>query len=163
VETNRRGTLLILSYEQLRLRPYKDAVGKLTVGWGHLVLASEMEALNRELTRTEANDLFLRDLEEKEAGVSSLLPVKLRLTSNQFSALVCFTFNVGISAFSGSTMYRPFGRATSPPCRRSLGGGRRGRSEGSRRSCAASSSDGRPRPRCGAWWTKVERAAPPGQ
>lgn len=105
METNRRGTLLILSYEQLRLRPYKDAVGKLTVGWGHLILASEMATLDRELTRAEANELFLQDLEEKEAGVAHLVS-GVKLTSNQFSALVCFAFNVGVGALAGSTMLK---------------------------------------------------------
>jgi lysozyme len=107
VRTNARGILLIVSWELLRLRPYKDAVGKLTVGYGHLIQPSETARLNRELTREEACELFLDDLAEKESGVLQALGKAAdRLSENQLSALVSFAFNVGVAAFAGSTLLK---------------------------------------------------------
>lgn len=95
------ATLCILSWEQLRLRPYADAVGKLTVGWGHLVLPGE-DDLRKEITRGRANELLLLDLARAERGVSVALP-GLPLQDHQRGALVSFCFNTGHAAL-GETM-----------------------------------------------------------
>jgi lysozyme len=58
-----------------------------------------------EITAHQADVIFNLDLETFEDGVSYLLR-HTTVTDNQFSALVCLAFNVGINAFSKSTLLR---------------------------------------------------------
>jgi len=95
------AVLHILGWEQLRLRAYKDAVGKWTIGWGHLILPEEGHLLKGEITRAVAHQLFLRDLAEKVAGVDRALP-SVRLLEHQRGALAAFTFNSGTGALGPS-------------------------------------------------------------
>ena len=57
------------------------------------------------ITKQEAEErLKARLTREFEPGVVSL--VKVPLTQNQFDALVCFAYNVGIQALRGSTLLK---------------------------------------------------------
>lgn len=96
------AVLHILAWEQLRLRAYQDAVGKWTIGWGHLILPGEENLLRGEITRERANQLFEQDLAEKVAGVDRALP-GVDLQAHQRGTLVAFTFNSGTGAL-GPTM-----------------------------------------------------------
>lgn len=100
-EINQAGIGLIQSFESLRLKKYKDSAGLWTVGWGHLIKPGE--TLNQ-VTRQQADELFLDDLEEAQDAVRSL--VTKPLTDNQYAALVSFVFNVGTGAFRRSTLLR---------------------------------------------------------
>ena len=51
-----------------------------------------------------ANRLLEADLQSFEAGVAKL--VKAPVTSNQFSAVVCFAYNVGLGNLKQSTLLR---------------------------------------------------------
>lgn len=97
------AVLHILGWEQLRLRAYPDAVGKMTIGWGHLILLpEEAYLLKGEIDRPTANQIFLGDLAAKVAGVDRAIP-SVRLQEHQRGALVAFTFNSGTGAL-GATM-----------------------------------------------------------
>jgi lysozyme len=100
METSQRGIDLIKSFEGLRLKAYRDAVGILTIGYGHtgrdvtegLVIT---EAQAEELLR---NDLMrFEDAVRKHAGPA---------TQNRFDAMVSLAFNVGVTAFANSTLAR---------------------------------------------------------
>ena len=56
------------------------------------------------ITAAEAESLLKRDLARFERAVSDLVTVPL--TSDQFSALVSFTYNVGEGALASSTLLR---------------------------------------------------------
>jgi len=99
MKTTRQGIELIKASEGLRLKPYLDAVGKLTIGYGHLIKQGERF---KSLTRDEAEQLFARDLAAHETVVDHL--VTIELNDNQFSALVDFTFNLGAERLAGSTL-----------------------------------------------------------
>ncbi len=96
------AVLHILGWELLRLRAYKDAVGKWTIGWGHLILPNEQHLLKGEITRQQAHALFLVDLVRKEREVNAAIP-KVLLEDYQRGALVAFCFNSGVAAL-GPTM-----------------------------------------------------------
>lgn len=99
--TNQKGVDLIKGFEGLRLSPYKDPVGLLTVGYGHLVKTGEHFGT---LTEAEAETLLRADLHEAESAVERL--VKAPLTDNQFAALVSFTFNCGGGNLGKSTLLK---------------------------------------------------------
>lgn len=106
MKTSNNGIQLIKSFEGLRLKAYLDVVGIPTIGFG--TTGPEIK-LGLEWTEQQCVDRLKKDLEKFEAGV--LKAVKVPLTQNQFDALVCFVYNVGIGAFSSSTMLKKLNRS----------------------------------------------------
>lgn len=100
-KTNDAGKKIIKEEEGCRLEAYDDGVGVLTIGWGHT--GSDVTPGLR-ITQQRADELFLQDLAKFERGVQDL--VKVRVSENQFGALVSFAYNVGLGAFKESTLLR---------------------------------------------------------
>lgn len=98
-----KGLKLLMEWEGVRLRPYKDAAGLLTVGCGHLI--QKTDKLSYPLTTTQALDLLAADVTRFETAVASSAhpPPPITLNQDQFDALVIFAFNVGVSAFKTSS------------------------------------------------------------
>ncbi|MEM9769267.1 MAG: lysozyme [Cyanobacteria bacterium P01_D01_bin.71] len=104
-QINEDGLLLVKSFEGLELEAYRDSVGVLTIGYGHTSMAGPPEVYSgMVITESEAEQILRRDLDLFEAGVTQA--VTARTTSDQFSAMVSFAFNVGVSAFRDSTLLR---------------------------------------------------------
>jgi len=100
MQCNEAGIALIKEFEGCKLTVYLDIVGLPTVGYGHRTDLG----VGTEISQDEANDLLSQDLTRFETGVTRLVTVDL--TSNQFSALVCFSFNLGLSSLAGSTLLK---------------------------------------------------------
>ena len=105
-QINAAGRELIISFEGYRTRVYKDPVGYPTVGVGHLLTAAEREhwPVGTKLSPSIIDALFTTDLVSSEAAVSRLAAV--RLSDNEFAALVSFTFNLGAGALGRSTLLK---------------------------------------------------------
>jgi len=91
---------LIKHYEGLQLKAYQDAVGVWTIGWGHTKTARK----GMVVTESQAEALLLDDIAEHAHGVAGALKVKVE--QHQFDALVSFAFNVGVGAFTNSTLLK---------------------------------------------------------
>lgn len=102
LSTGAAGLTLIKSFEGLSLEKYRDAVGKWTIGYGHLILPNEN--FTQALTKLEAEDLLRADLGMTERGIHKYVTVDLN--QNQFDALVAFAFNVGLGNLQSSTLLR---------------------------------------------------------
>lgn len=98
--TGKRGITLIKIFEGLRTTAYKCPAQKWTIGYGHTRTAEP----GMLITEEEAVDLLQKDLEFFEAGVRKAVDVKI--TQNQFDALVSFAFNVGLGNFRKSTLLK---------------------------------------------------------
>jgi lysozyme len=98
---NGEGFKLLTAFEGCELTAYDDGGGVCTIGYGHTG-----DDVYPELTisQTEAEKLLSGDLEKFESYVEDA--VEVQLNDNQFSALVCFCFNVGPGGFGGSTLLR---------------------------------------------------------
>ena len=96
-----KGIELLKHFEGLRLEAYKCAAGVWTIGVGHTG-PEVVEGLR--ISEVEAEELLKKDLWRFEQAV--LQRVKVPLNQNQFDALVSFSFNVGINAFSSSTLLK---------------------------------------------------------
>jgi GH24 family phage-related lysozyme (muramidase) len=102
---NSAGLEIIKHFEGLELRAYQDPVGIWTIGYGHTAAAGPPTVTaGQTITEAEAEAILRRDLELFETGVRGL--VKVPVNSNQFSALVSFSFNVGLGALETSTLLR---------------------------------------------------------
>lgn len=98
--TNANGLKLIKSFEGLRLRSYRDAVGIWTIGYG----TTRGVRPGMTITEAEAETFLQQDLVRFEEAISDALRVPVN--DNQFSALACFTYNVGPGAFRSSTLLK---------------------------------------------------------
>lgn len=95
MRTNENGKNLIKSFESCRLNAYKDPTGTLTIGWGHTGNVDGTPIyLGMTITQEKANELFDSDLERFENHVNGYHD-EYNFTSNEFSALVSFAYNVG--------------------------------------------------------------------
>lgn len=98
---NQKGLNLIKHFEGCRLEVYLDAVGLPTVGYGHM---DKSLKVGDNITQEEADRLLAEDLARFEDGVNDLLAV--HVNDNEFSALVCLAFNIGLGAFGKSTLLK---------------------------------------------------------
>ena len=101
MNVNQKGVDLVKRFEGLRLEAYVDPVGILTIGYGH---TGRDVKPGQVITPQKAEDLLKADLEHAAKGVRKKLQVTLN--ENQFSAITSFTYNVGIGAFSRSTLLK---------------------------------------------------------
>jgi lysozyme len=85
-------------FEGCKLTAYRDQGGVLTIGYGHTSHVYEGQTCTQE----EADSWLAQDITLAENAVNRLVGVKL--TQGEFDAVVDFTFNVGVSKFSNSTM-----------------------------------------------------------
>jgi lysozyme len=120
IQVGQNGKNLFKEWEGLMTGVYLDSGGLPTIGIGHLLTASERSSgkivLNGQpltyrdgLTEQECWGLLEQDLEGAEKAVNAA--VNVRLTQNQFDALVSFVFNVGNGAFLGSTLLKVLNQA----------------------------------------------------
>jgi GH24 family phage-related lysozyme (muramidase) len=100
---NDRGLAIVKAFEGLELSAYQDSVGVWTIGYG---TTSDIVPVRPGMVITEAQaETYLRQgLTRFEESVSQLITAPL--TSDQFSALVVFTYNVGPGSLSESTLRR---------------------------------------------------------
>lgn len=98
--TNANGLKLIKAFEGLRLRAYQDAVGIWTIGYG----TTRGVRPGMTISEAEAESFLQQDLVRFEQAINDAL--KVPVNDNQFSALSCFTYNVGPGAFRSSTLLR---------------------------------------------------------
>lgn len=97
---NNNGLLLIKSFEGLRLKAYRDAVGIWTIGYG----TTRGVQPDMSISEAEAEQFMRDDLIRFEQAINSAISVPVN--DNQFSALVSFTYNVGSGAFRDSTLLK---------------------------------------------------------
>ena len=101
---NEAGIALVKEYEGLRLRPYQCAGKVWTIGYGHTRTVTPGIVITQE----QAEQFLQEDMEIAARAVSRL--VQVPLGDNQFAALCCFVFNVGIGNFEASTLLRLLNR-----------------------------------------------------
>lgn len=106
---------LLVEWEGLKLKPYLDSAKLLTIGIGHLLTKEEKQTgfiiINGKkvpwqygISKDEAYALKMQDIVRFQDAVTTL--VKVPLEQNEFDTLVSFAYNIGVSAFTGSTLLK---------------------------------------------------------
>ncbi len=100
---NEKGFKLLTAFEGCELTAYDDGGGVSTIGYGH---TGDDVYSGLTISQTQAEELLRGDLEKFESYVEDA--VEVQLNDSQFSALVCFCFNVGpeTDGFGGSTLLK---------------------------------------------------------
>ncbi|WP_159081753.1 glycoside hydrolase family protein [Paenibacillus sp. CAA11] len=81
---------------------YKDQAGKWTIGYGHLIRPGEK--FKEPMSQEEAIKLYEKDIQKFIKSVNEFQSkYNLKLTQNQFDALVSFTYNLGENIWEGKT------------------------------------------------------------
>lgn len=93
------GVGLIARFEGCVLRPYRDAVGVWTIGFGHTAGVNSFTPPLR--SRAVAMTLLREDLDKHYAPPVAALPVPL--TQNRFDALVSLVYNCGPGCIAPGT------------------------------------------------------------
>lgn len=104
MELSKSGEDKLHDREAFRSSAYKDIAGIWTIGFGSTrvdgvpVKEGDTITLEKAIDQTK---LFIKNVEK---AIND--NVKVKLTQNQFDALVSFIYNVGIGAFLSSTLLR---------------------------------------------------------
>ena len=100
---DREGFKLITTFEGCDLTAYDDGGGVWKIGYGH---TGDDVYSGLTISQTQAEEWLSGDLEKFESYVEDA--VEVQLNDNQFSALVCFCFNVGpgTDGLGGSTLLK---------------------------------------------------------
>jgi lysozyme len=106
MKTSAKGRQFIAAMEGTVLHVYLDSAGLPTAGVGHLLTVAERNVyrVNQSVTKAECDAWLAKDLKEAEDAVNNSVTVKI--TQNQFDALVSLAFNIGTGAFSRSVVVK---------------------------------------------------------
>jgi lysozyme len=113
MKLNKAGLDLIKSFEGLALESYVCSGGRQTVGYGTTLINGKMVQNGLKISLEDAERFLIEDIKKFESGVSKV--VSVGLTDNQFSALVTFSYNVGLGALRGSTLLKIVNRNPNDP------------------------------------------------
>ena len=100
MEISKAGIEELIKHEGEVLEVYKDAVGKLTVGVGHLVLRADKLDFKEKITKERSRELLKKDLAWTERTVNRA--IKVPLTQSMYDALCSLCFNIGSGNFQNS-------------------------------------------------------------
>ena len=93
---------MIKQFEGFKANAYLCPANKPTIGYGSTMWNDGKKVeLGQKITTDGAEILLMWELKNK-----SIALYKLRLNQNQFDACMSFVYNVGISAFQKSTLYK---------------------------------------------------------
>lgn len=95
---------LIKKWEGFAPKAYLCPAGKLTIGYGHVLKTPRGKGEGELIGEREATTLLMADIAKVEAALIKY--VRVPLTQNQMDALVSLVFNIGIAAFSRSTLLK---------------------------------------------------------
>lgn len=85
---------MLIKDEGVRLKPYKDTVGKLTIGVGR-----NLDDVG--ISKEEAFVLLKNDLDKAATSLFTAFPWVKLLNEARIAALINMTFNLGIGGLSG--------------------------------------------------------------
>jgi len=105
MKVSEEGVRLIAKHEGFRSKPYLDAVGVPTIGFGNTFYPDNERVTmkDKEITQEEGRELLkviLLNFERKVVGSMR------KVNQNQFDAVLSFVYNLGFTNFKNSTLLK---------------------------------------------------------
>jgi len=95
---------LIKKWEGCKLESYKCVAGVWTIGYGSIRWKDgERVKQGQVISQKEAEELLKLEVNKKALDIKSL---DLNMNQNQFDSIVSFVYNVGITSFKRSTLFK---------------------------------------------------------
>lgn len=105
MKTSLEGRKAIQIHEELRLNAYLDSGGVPTIGYGTTRYPDGVAvSIGDAITELQADEYFASNIVKFENAVNKF--VKVKLSQNQFDALISLVYNIGIGAFQKSTLLK---------------------------------------------------------
>ena len=105
-----KGFDMIATFEGFRPKPYLDAVGVPTIGYGNTYYLDgrKVKMTDKPISRDEAKHLKMAVINKDFAPAvrKALADSKVPITQNMFDACVSLAYNIGVSAFAKSSVVR---------------------------------------------------------
>lgn len=112
MQLSEAGMALLNEFEGFRSKPYRDSVGKPTIGWGTTYYPGGREVTmnDKPVTRAEAARIKQAVLNEDfSPAVNMMFAGEIErgeITQNMFDALICLVYNIGVMGLKASSVYR---------------------------------------------------------
>ena len=104
------GLALIRSFEGCRLKAYKDSGGVWTIGYGTTRIAGQPVKPTLTISQAEAEILLQAQVEEHWREAEKHIVNADALSQYQVDALASLVYNIGVGAFSKSTLLKLLNR-----------------------------------------------------
>jgi lysozyme len=105
MKLNNLGIDLMHFFEGCKLEAYQCSAKVWTIGWGNTFYENGTPVRQGDkITQDRANSLFVFVANKFADEIKKL--IKSNLSENQFSALVCFAYNVGTGNLAKSTLLK---------------------------------------------------------
>jgi lysozyme len=105
MKVNNLGIDLMHFFEGCKLEAYQCSAKVWTIGWGNTFYENGTPVRQGDkITQDRANSLFVFVANKFADEIKKL--IKTNLSENQFSALVCFAYNVGTGNLAKSTLLK---------------------------------------------------------
>lgn len=103
---NKKGIDLMHQFEGCKLSSYLCPASRWTIGYGNTFYEDGSKVQpNQHISKRRADQLF-NNIAEKSFSIPIRKLLKVELNENQFSALVCFAYNVGMANLRKSTLLK---------------------------------------------------------
>jgi lysozyme len=100
-----KGVNLLAELEGLELQAYKCSAGVWTIGLGSTFYEDGSKVKKGDvITKEQAYSLFYLIAARFTKAINE--NVKVKISQNQFNALFCWVYNIGITAFKNSTLLK---------------------------------------------------------
>jgi lysozyme len=97
------------SYTAVKDGKLKDGTQLYSIGLGHQIQPNELELMNLTLNDDQILEIFKKDIEQIRLSMNKV--IKVPVNKNQQLALLSLRYNIGNSAFNGSTLLRELNSA----------------------------------------------------
>ena len=108
LQFSHNGMRLVAKFEGYVSKPYKDAVGIWTIGYGNTYYPDgrKVGPKDRPLSKKEAEDLKIEIVNRDFAPAIREMTKGLNITQNQFDALISLGYNIGVNALAKSSVIK---------------------------------------------------------
>ena len=109
------GLELIIKFEDLILKPYKDPNGMLAVGYGNTYYENGIKVTKKDpiITPERARELLLFTLSTYEKYINSA--IRSDINQNQYDALVSLCYDIGVNNLRNSKLMKTLNRDQNDP------------------------------------------------